>query len=755
MERVRAWLRFAGKSEQKVAAVFGVSPKQCDTAVRYLRKGIPQVPVWLFTTEPPLPETADHCERVIVEPDSMALLITAEKELWPRWVALSLATWTGEHGRWPVKLAPLLVPPFRSLFMNELADFFPSSPRLIAAHALRRLRDAAIGVSNRLKEINRGLWLLLFSQIAQWSAPVSRRVFHRRHGSEPLNRQAAPAGHIMTLAHSGRRWRNPPKQSLAGDLLDLLPLFGDPRTFAVSRQTAYRLWHPSIVPTAPFRQLQPGTASATLAPISPAILVDTEKLRALGGIPNTVVPGSALLLLFWKAAAAGWISYSAGGDQAMEEIADWPYEEAEFVVRVLSDPALKRLGPQAADLTRGNISFQIREPAQYTPGRPRVLVVSPYLPYPLSHGGAVRIYNLCRALSARADLILASFRETRDHIHFEKLHEVFREVYVVDIDEKLSKDATLPRQVRGHVSASMRALIAQLCRVRKIDRLQIEFTHLANFRDAAPDVPAILVEHDLTFALYQQFAEREGTRESFAEYERWRRFECHWLSRYDTVWTMSDDDRLRAIDAGSPAERTHVVANGVDIERYTPREEPAAAPEIFYVGSFRHLPNIIGFERLRHEIMPLVWARFPEARLRIVAGPEPERYWREFLNRDYPAFDPRIDMHAFVEDLRPLYARAAVVVTPLVVSAGTNIKVLEAMACRKAVVSTPIGCAGLGLVDGHDALIRKESPEIAEAINLLLADPAQRAGIAANARRTVEQRFSWQAIAERAYESYV
>ena len=107
-----------------------------------------------------------------------------------------------------------------------------------------------------------------------------------------------------------------------------------------------------------------------------------------------------------------------------------------------------------------------------------------------------------------------------------------------------------------------------------------------------------------------------------------------------------------------------------------------------------------------------------------------------------------------MEDLRPLYAKAQVVVTPLVVSAGTNIKVLEAMACRKAVVSTPVGCAGLGLIDGHDALIRKESPEFAEAI-VNFSPIHLREAIAAAARRTVEQRFSWQVIAEGAYGTYI
>jgi glycosyltransferase involved in cell wall biosynthesis len=774
VERVKAWLAFAGKGERKVAAVFGVSPGNCDRAVRYLRRQVPHIPVWLFSTRAPNADTAELCERVFVESDSMALLVVAEKELWPRWVALTVATWTGEHGAWPAKLAPLLIPPFRGLLMNELADFFPATPRTIAKHASRRLRDAVVWVANRARDVGRGVSLMLFAWIAQWSSPISRRVFRKRHGWEPLAIEWAGESacqDALVLRYAGRQWdahefNSQIRASCArfvllqqdgshDDLRDLLPLFSDPLTFAASRQAAYRLWHPGIFATAPFRQLQPGTASRTLAPVGPAMFIEREKLLALGGIPETVVLGSALLLLFWKAAAAGWNSYSGGGAAPLEECVDWPYEEAEFVVRVLSDRGLKRLGPREPDLARGNISFQIREPAHFTPGRLRVLVVSPYLPYPLSHGGAVRIYNLCRALADRVDFILATFREKDDYVHFDKLHEVFREVYVVDSDEKLSKDDSLPRQVRGHVSRSMRALIERICRDRKIDLLQVEFTHLAEFRAAAPEVPAILVEHDLTFTLYRQLAEREQTTAARAEYERWHRFERHWLSRYDAVWTMSEDDNARALAEGAPADRTTVVANGVDIERFVPAGETEDEPEVFYVGSFRHLPNILGFERLRHEIMPGVWETFPRARLRVVAGPDPERYWREFMKRDLPAFDDRIQMHGFVEDLRPLYAKAAVVVTPLIVSAGTNIKVMEAMACRKAVVSTPVGCAGLGLRDGQDALIRKESPEFAGAILELLHDPERRRSIAEEARRTVERRFSWRAIADEAFSSYM
>ena len=431
-----------------------------------------------------------------------------------------------------------------------------------------------------------------------------------------------------------------------------------------------------------------------MAPISTAILVDRARLAALG-VPKTIVPGTAWLILFWKAAAAGWNTYTVGTSTPLHEQPDWPYEEAEFVHHILSDPDLRALGPQSPALKRGAIATTITTPTPVPgPQSPTVLVVSPYLPYPLSHGGAVRIWNLCRALAGRVNFILACFREKNDTTDYARLHEVFREVYIVDRDERGTADPSLPRQVREHSSAAMNALIASLA--PRIDLLQIEFTHMAAFREAAPHLPAILVEHDLTYTLYRQLAETDKTPAARREYELWLEFERRHLRGYDGVWTASGEDRDAALAEGSPAAGTWAVPNGVDVLRYTPAAD-AAAPTILYVGSFRHLPNIIGFEALRDEVMPRVWKRFPEARLCVVAGPDPGRHFREFRNGAIPRrMDPRIEMHEFVADLRPLYAASSVVAVPLAVSAGTNIKVLEAMACGKAMVTTPVGCQGLG-----------------------------------------------------------
>ena len=117
---VQSLLRLLGKRVDKVIVVFGAAPNRCHAAVLYIHQQVPDIPVWLFSATPPLPETRLLCERVHVEGNPLGLLLRAEVCLWRQWVALSVGTWTGERGGWPLKLAPLLIPPFRALFMNHL-----------------------------------------------------------------------------------------------------------------------------------------------------------------------------------------------------------------------------------------------------------------------------------------------------------------------------------------------------------------------------------------------------------------------------------------------------------------------------------------------------------------------------------------------------------------------------------------------------------------------------------------------------------
>jgi glycosyltransferase involved in cell wall biosynthesis len=785
---LRLLLKCIGKDERRVVAVFAVSPQSAHAAVLHVRAGAPKVPVWLYCAIQPLPQTTELCERVEVRPNGLVLLLLAQLQLWRRSVSLSAGTWTAEPGPWQYKIVPLLVPPFRTVFLNENGDFLTGTASNILSHCRWQLRrgivdsplrhtvrrkahhakEALRNAGFRVKDVAGAHTVLATAHLLRACAYPHRAAFRRLHGNQSLQIPAAFAAGtgIVEFHQEGPAWNGQAFEQLArtsdarwilwrqdgaGELPEhLLAAFEHEHAFAISLQSHYRAWKPALVPMAPFREIQDGAATQVLAPLSDGILVDRQKLLALG-IPRGGLAGTAWLILFWKAAAAGWRSYSLGQNGKIGEQPDFPVFETAFFLRMLWEPGLRRLAPREPELSRGNIAFTPTLSRRPRSGgsRPKVLIVSPFLPFPLSHGGAVRIYNICRALSGRVDFALAAIREKHDVVHYDKLHEIFEKVYAVDVDELPSRDLSLPKQVRHHQSSSLRALLASIAAHWNPDAVQVEYTHMAAFRDAIPHVPAILVEHDLTFSLYRQLAANGRDAEAWREYERWHNFERHWLRTFDSVWTVSDEDREIAIGEGSSAGSTLSIPNGVDIDRFLPLTEPTAVPEILYVGSFRHLPNVLGFEKLCREVMPRVWSRHPEALLRIVAGPRHEDFWQGAKN-----LDRRVTVHGFVEDLRPLYAAASVAVIPLEVSAGTNIKVLEAMACGKAVVTTPAGCAGLGVRHGYDALVHADWSEFADAVSGLLADAGTRRLLAANARRTAESRFSWTAIADCAYDSY-
>jgi glycosyltransferase involved in cell wall biosynthesis len=158
--------------------------------------------------------------------------------------------------------------------------------------------------------------------------------------------------------------------------------------------------------------------------------------------------------------------------------------------------------------------------------------------------------------------------------------------------------------------------------------------------------------------------------------------------------------------------------------------------------------------------MPRVWQKIPDAILRVVAGHDYERHWRNTLRGSaapgstIPQLDPRIIVHGFVPDLVPLYEAAQIVVVPLLLAAGTCIKVLEALACQRAVVSTPVGVRGLDIESGSDAVVCELGDEFTDAICKLLENPSLRNEIARRGRITAESRFGWNMSARWALDAY-
>jgi glycosyltransferase involved in cell wall biosynthesis len=167
---------------------------------------------------------------------------------------------------------------------------------------------------------------------------------------------------------------------------------------------------------------------------------------------------------------------------------------------------------------------------------------------------------------------------------------------------------------------------------------------------------------------------------------------------------------------------------------------------LLFIGSFAHLPNLLALDFFLAGVWPLLHG----AALHIIAGARPEYFLARYRDRvKLPLSLPGIELEGFVADVRPAYERATAVLAPLMASAGTNIKILEAMAMGKAIVSTHAGVNGLDLAPGSDFLLANSADEMAAHIETLFTDPAARRRIESTARGRVERDSGWGAIARR------
>jgi ribosomal protein S18 acetylase RimI-like enzyme len=373
-----------------------------------------------------------------------------------------------------------------------------------------------------------------------------------------------------------------------------------------------------------------------------------------------------------------------------------------------------------------------------SPGRRRIAIVTPYFPYPLSHGGAVRIFNLLLRIAREFDVYLFAFRdqETAEDLT-PVLEHCARVILVGKPRYREPRWSTIdPPEAHEFDSPALHGALTRLRAAEKIEAAQVEYTFLAPYRGD------ILVEHDVTFELYRQLRASNPSLSAWWDHWRWRRFEGRWIRRYRAVAAMSEPDR-----ALLGKSNVTVIPNGVDLDRFQPEIE-RPGQRLLFVGSFRHFPNILAFRFFTERVWPLLRDELPDMKLTVVAGPEPLLYWRQHTGLEAVPAGDRIAILEFVADVRPLYIEANLVVVPTVVSAGTNLKVLEALAMDRAVVSTTCGCQGLGLQDGVNVRVADSAEDFANAVRTLFSDTALRQRIATEGRSHAERYFGWERIGE-------
>jgi glycosyltransferase involved in cell wall biosynthesis len=178
----------------------------------------------------------------------------------------------------------------------------------------------------------------------------------------------------------------------------------------------------------------------------------------------------------------------------------------------------------------------------------------------------------------------------------------------------------------------------------------------------------------------------------------------------------------------------------VDLEAFRPNDAPTDPQSLVFVGTMNYRPNADAVIYLASQILPEIWKTRPQVTLTVVGQTPPEEVQR--------LAGPRITITGWVDDVRPYIDRAAVVVTPVRIGSGTRLKVLEALAMGKALVSTPLGCEGIAVEDGEHVLLADNPVELAQRVVRLLDDPALAIRLGMQGRALVERSYGWRAVVD-------
>jgi glycosyltransferase involved in cell wall biosynthesis len=292
-------------------------------------------------------------------------------------------------------------------------------------------------------------------------------------------------------------------------------------------------------------------------------------------------------------------------------------------------------------------------------------------------------------------------------------------------------------------------------RAKRFDVVNLEFPYLGHYdlrqapRGQKPP-PLVVDSHEIAYDLARQFALAGGSlgRRLYAGVN-WRKLRREELDTYrdaDGVYLCSPADERRLLDQ-VPGVRTAVIPNAADVEYYQPRstDPQPDGRTVVYFGLLSTIPNIDGVVHFVRDIWPRIAEADPEARCKIIGGRPPPSL--------LALAGSRVELTGFVSDLRPHLAAAAVVVVPLRLGGGTRLKIVEAMAMGKAIVSTTLGGEGIEAVAGRDILVEDEPAAFADAVHRLLAEPGRAARIGQSARRLAVERYGWSQAA-RALEGF-
>ncbi len=386
----------------------------------------------------------------------------------------------------------------------------------------------------------------------------------------------------------------------------------------------------------------------------------------------------------------------------------------------------------------------------------KILFLSLAFPLPVNNGHKMRTWALLSALAAEGHEITMLVFGQPDELNGQEAlaKSVCREVELVPLavsnltsggnyaGRLLGLFSPRPFAVQRFRSDDMHARIEHHLASRSYDAVVCDTVYSVVNLPATSKVPLVLNNVDVEHVIFDRYVdfERNPAKRLYAWMEarkvrRWEQQTC----REAVVGMACSEHDCRMLRALAPGVPMVTVPNIVDTDAYTP-QSGEDGNTVVYQGGMDWFPNRDAVEFFIADILPLVRQRVPGVQF-LVAGRNPSD---AFLSKF--AAIPDVRFTGTVPDMRPIIAQAAVCVVPLRIGSGTRLKILEAGAMGKAMVSTRGGAEGLDFEYGKDILLADEPEAFAEAVAGLLRDPARRQALGTAARRRVVEQYSFSVL---------
>jgi sugar transferase (PEP-CTERM/EpsH1 system associated) len=392
----------------------------------------------------------------------------------------------------------------------------------------------------------------------------------------------------------------------------------------------------------------------------------------------------------------------------------------------------------------------------------KLLFLTPQLPYPPHQGTTIRNFHLLAGLARRHEIALISFTDGLRSVSDTPLPGLCDQVHVIPMPPIRSLSQRLvttflspqPDMALRLPSRQFQTRLEQWVQDEQFDVIQVEGIEMGQYALALQEsrllsdrTKLVFDDHNAEYVLQRRAFLTDGGRPAGYSLIQWlklRRYERQICQIADRVVAVSETDAeaLRRLVPGlSPA----VVPNGVDIDFFRPEYAGADGVQtanLVFTGKMDFRPNVDAMLWFCGEILPRIQAARPGITLAIV-GREPHSRVQAL------ARGPNVAVTGYVDDIRPYVAGAQVYIVPLRMGGGTRLKVLQAMAMGKAIVSTTLGAEGIAGHAGEHLVLADNADDFAAAVLSLLDNPDRRAALGTRARSLVEREYAWEAIIPR------